>query len=102
MIQYVYAIGLMYEDNNIKKYKRFNINLNTNDENLEYESLEKIKEYLLFIKKNISHNNKKYVSFHNLSGFDGIFILKCINKFFINEKKKRVLIRSGKVYKISI
>lgn len=95
-IHYVYAIGL--KDKNF--YKNFIIDfIDLDENNIKYYSLNLIKKFLDYLLYN--YNNNIYVYFHNLSGFDGFFIIKTVNNYYKNIKKD-IIIRDNRIYKICI
>lgn len=102
-IHYVYAIGLMYFVKNDKKvhieYKDFFIDLDTSMKDLEVESNILIKNYIFFLLNFFNEKEDIYIYFHNLGSFDGMFLVKTINKYFQNQKKN-ILIRNNNIYKI--
>lgn len=104
---FIFIIGAMFEINNKKKYKTFKLN-NIKKENIIEKEQKLIKEYIDFLlnlnyKYNLNKKTKFYIYFHNLGGFDGIFISNYISKnlkeFYI--KKNKILIRNSRIYKIN-
>ena len=103
-IHYVYAIGLMYyvEDKSKNKkieYKDFFIDFNTSMKDIEEQSYILIKNYLFFLLNFFTEKMYIYIYFHNLGSFDGMFIVKTINKYF-SLLFKEILIRNNCIYKI--
>ena len=93
---YVYAIGVVFENN----YKSFFLDVDKLSlSKVEESSLYLIKEFIDY-SININKNNMKiFIYFHNLRLFDGIFILKCLKKFYKKQNIK-VIIRNNKILKI--
>lgn len=92
----VYAIGY-YEKNS---YKMYYLEENLNDNEIKEKSLQLIEKFILNLKLD---RKKKYIYFHNLGSFDGIFILDTITKSkFLNKKNFSTIIRNNKIYKITI
>ena len=92
---FIFIIGAMFEINNKKKYKTFKLN-NIKKENIIEKEQKLIKEYIDFLlnlnyKYNLNKKTKFYIYFHNLGGFDGIFISNYISKnlkeFYIKKIK---------------
>lgn len=103
-IHYVYAIGFMYyiedKSNNQKMYyKDFFIDFNIKINDLYEESYLLIKNYIFYLLNFFNEKNEIYIYFHNLGSFDGMFIIKTINKYF-STFKKDILIRNNRIYKL--
>ena len=103
-IHHVYAIGFMYyiedKSNNQKMYyKDFFIDFNIKINDLYEESSLLIKNYIFYLLNFFNEKNEIYIYFHNLGSFDGMFIIKTINKYF-STFKKDILIRNNSIYKI--
>lgn len=101
---YVFAIGYYYNNEFYNKnnfeYIYIKDNLKNNDE-IKRESENIIIEFINKLKL-LSKKNKKYIYFHNLGTFDGIFILKYINKMNIQDNLFEAIIRNNRIYKIKI
>lgn len=95
---YVYAIGIKHNINNqINDWYMF-IKDSINTDDFIKKSDELLYDFINYLNK-ISQKKKCYVYFHNLKGFDGIFIIKILSKYYANEKKN-ILIKNNCIYKI--
>lgn len=83
--------------------KIYNINI-LNNKNLNEEDSQKIILNFLTDCSFLETKNKKkiYIYFHNLSSFDGIFLLNIINKNSILFKDINIFCRENKIYEIRL
>tara|TARA_B100000497_G_scaffold128026_1_gene172635 strand:+ start:3542 stop:4243 length:702 start_codon:yes stop_codon:yes gene_type:complete len=105
---FIFIIGLMFEIKNKIKYKVFKLN-KINKKNIIKEEEKLIKEYINFLLNinkiySLNKKTKLYIYFHNLGGFDGIFISNYISKNLeeFYKKKSKIIIRNSRIYKIKI
>jgi len=67
--------------------------------NLKEEKKDMISIMINFVEKHRDKEKQVYIYFHNLSSFDGLFILKELTQFNYNYQK---IIRDGKIYELAL
>lgn len=92
------VFGIAYKDNmnNMTQHYYIKENMKCNKEII----LESNKLVYNFIKRLTIDNKKKYVYFHNLKGFDGIFIIRSIVNNIKDVENFKCIMRNGKIYRI--